>query len=121
MAGVYGFDFTILIQLLPALIGLFQSCKKKPEPQPNPNPNPTPAQAKAWDLKCTAINGYNSDDADYDRVLLRRTAKTCKRQRRKDGDECNHAESLELARASLDEARLSDVDTIAAGIEEAGA
>lgn len=119
-AGVYGFDITVILTVLPALIQLFQSCKRPPAPQPIPVPTPTPAQSKAWEMKCTATNGYDADDAEYDRALLRRTAATCKRARRKDGNPCNHKEALELARASLDEARLGELDELAAGIEEAG-
>ena len=120
-ADVYGFDITVILTLLPALIQLFQSCKKPPTPQPIPVPTPTPAQSKAWEMKCTARDGYDAEDAEYDRALLRRTAASCRRARRKDGNPCNHREALELARASLDEARLGDLDELAKGIEEAGA
>lgn len=117
--GIMGFDFTILIQLLPGLISLFQNCKHPTPPPPNPNPSPTPAQAKAWDMKSVATAGFNNETPnDYDRHLLHATAQNCKRTRKKNGDNCKPREALELARNSLDEARNNDIDTIAAAIDE---
>lgn len=119
VAGVAGFDITILIQLLPMLLQLFDLCKK-PIP-PNPNANPTPAQQKAYELKYTATESYDDVYADYERALLHRTANQCRKAKKKDGERVSRADSVELARACLDEARTSDIDTIAKGIEEAQA
>lgn len=117
--GVVGFDFMVLVQLLPALISLFQSCKAPPTPNPPiPVAEPTPSQSKAWDMKCRATSGFNQDTNDYDRNLLHATAKQCRRTRKKNGEQCKPREGLELARNALDEARKNDIDTIAAAIDE---
>lgn len=118
ISGVVGFDFTIILTILPMLLQLFQSCKA-PVP-PNPNPSPTPAQQKAWELKCTATSAYDETQADYSRPVLHRMATHIRRQKKKDGEAISRSDALELARASLDEARNAPIDEIAAGIEEVG-
>lgn len=117
--GIVGFDPMILIQLLPSLISLFQSCKQTTPPKPIPIPDPTPSQAKAWEMKSRATEGFDADTNAYDRRLLHATAQTCRKTRKKNGASCKPREALELARTALDEARNNDIDTIAAAIDEA--
>lgn len=117
--GVSGVDIGTLIELLPALIQLFQACKR-PVP-PNPNPSATAAEQKAYELKYTAVEGYDEETADYERHLLHRTAVRCKKQKKKGGNPISRSEAVDIARAALDEARVNDIATIAKGIEEAKA
>lgn len=119
ISGVVGIDFTVILTILPMLLQLFQSCKA-PVP-PNPNPSPTPSEQKAWELKCTATSAYDETQADYSRPVLHRMATHIRRQKKKkDGEPISRSDALELARASLDEARTAPIEEIAAGIEEVG-
>ena len=115
-SGVVGFDFTILLQLLPAFISLFQSCKKQPEP--NPNPNPTPAEAKAYNMHWYATTGWVGGKDHYKAGLLNSTIKEIRKKNKKDGSKISKDEARKLAVAALDEARLNDVPTLAAAIEQ---
>lgn len=111
--GVVGFDFAVILQLLPVFIQLFQSCKK-PVP-PAPVSNPTPSEKKAWELHYTATQGWIEGKGKYKGPLVN----NAKRRIMKEGHSKDEAEALAIA--SLDEARLSDLDTLAKAVEESGA
>lgn len=111
--GVVGFDFAVILQLLPVFIQLFQSCKK-PVP-PAPISNPTPSEKKAWELHYTATSNWIEGKGKYRGPLVNNT----KKRIAKEGH--SKAESEALAIASLDEARLGDLQSLAKAIEESGA
>lgn len=117
-ARVVGFDFTILLQVLPVFVQLIQSCKK--QPPPNPNPAPTPAEQKAYEMNWFATSSYVSGKGRYTTTAINQTAREIRRKNKKDGTPITKDESKDLAVAALDEARLNDVATLAAAIEQAG-
>lgn len=117
-AKIVGFDFTILLQVLPVFVQLIQSCKK--QPPPNPTPNPTPAQQKAYEMNWFATTNYVGGKDQYRSAAINQTAREISRKNKKDGTPISKDEARSLAIAALDEGRLNDVATLAAAIKQAG-
>jgi len=107
-AGLVGFDFTILITLLPVIGQLIAMCKKPvPPAPPNPEPNPTPAQAAAWqkahETHYLATTAYTGKGLGYKPVSINTTARQLMRQKRKNGEPISFREAKLLAVPALDE------------------
>lgn len=117
-----GFDPTILIQLLPLLLSLFQNCKK-PAPTPAPQPTSSAASANAWktanDARAFAEEHFDADNATYTRSVLSRGASDLMRRRKRDGEKIKRAEAIKVVSANLDEAREGDLESNALAIDAA--
>ena len=115
IAGVVGFDFTIIMTLLPMLLQLFAGCKQ-PSP-PNPIPNPSATEQKAWELKSMALSSYDDANESYSRPVLHRMANHIKHKKKKDNEPISRQDALELSRSTLDALRTKPTEEIAAGLE----
>lgn len=106
-SNVVGIDLSMILQILPSLIGLFASCKKKPTPPTPPASVATDEQHAAWEnsygMKTRATEGW--DGNAYSRSLLNHTIKGIRREKKSNGEKLTKGELESLAVASLDEAR----------------
>lgn len=118
VASVVGFDFTILLQLLPIFTQLFALCKK--QPPPNPVANPTKAGQKAYEMNWHATTNWVGGKEHYKSAAINQTAKSILKSKKKNGESISKDESRQLAIAALDEARLNDVATLTVAIQENG-
>lgn len=124
--GLVGFDPSLIIQILPSLLGLFASCKKKPTPPTPPASADTDAKLAAWEnsfgLKCEADEAYLPEVNRYHNGLLNRTAHEIKREKKANGEQITKAEKRQLAIAALDEAReMTHEELYEASLEAQGA
>lgn len=106
---VAGFDPTIILQILPSLLGLFASCKKKPDPPKPPASVDTDEKRATWEnaygLKCEAGDAWISDANRYNSATVNRVGNEIKRDKKADGEKITKREKRQLAIAALDEAR----------------
>lgn len=86
-----GFDFTIITQIITALVGIFQNCMKPP----------TPAAARQH-VQDAYLNG------NYDAGTLRIATHQALRAARKAGTRISNEEARAVATASLDQIRNAD-------------
>lgn len=103
-----GFDFTIITQIITALVGIFQGCMKPPTPAAarqhvvdHYNPPVPPGPGAGW----------------YDRGVMRVATHQAKLAAHQAGTRVDNAEADALARATLDQIRTSDDATIQAAMD----
>jgi hypothetical protein len=97
-----GFDFTIITQIITALVGIFQGCMKPP----------TPAAARQH-VQESYLNGH------YDHGTLRIATHQAMRAAHQAKTRISKEEATAVAIASLDQIRTSDDATIQAAMEGA--
>ena len=117
--GAVGFDFVTLINTLIPIIGQIIDLCKKPVPPapPNPEPNPTPAQQSAWnqahEMHWLATTAYVGGDQGFRQNAINQTARRILKSKKQNGEEVSKSEARQLAAASLQEAYLNSVPTLA--------
>lgn len=110
-AGIVGFDFTILLQLLPIFTSLFSLCKKVPPP--NPTPNPTAAQQKAYEWHWHATTNYVGGADRYKESAVKQGIRELKKQKKAKGEPISKDEARVIVIKGLDECRLNDEASLA--------
>lgn len=116
--GIVGFDFTILLSLLPIFSQLAALCKK--QPPPNPNPAASDNEQRAYVIHWQATTNYVGGQDRYRSSAVNTLARSLKQQKKKKGEPIKGDEARALAIRALDEARLNDVPALTAAFDAAG-
>ncbi len=115
---VPGFGFIDLISLIPLFTNLFSLCKK--QPPPNPVSKPSPAEQKAYEMNWHATTNYIGGKERYKNSVVNSAAREVRKKNKRDGTPITKEEAQTIAIAALDEARLTDVPTLAIAISSSG-